>query len=204
MELYKIAVDEYRFNVQLGWNRQQYYLVFNSALTGLGATLLGQNGMLKQLFAALVFVIAIFACFFGRGAITKAHGYYRKSVYKKTLIEDQLGLLQKLPQYTYAGANLSIATTSGMQSTTQILQDTEQWLNRPERQDSLVRYFRIFLLILAIINGLGVIAALWLWYQGTEKQADNSSAYYSLSAGLFQAAYIIVAELDFKEIRAWI
>jgi len=89
-----------------------------------------------------------------------------------------------------------------MQSTTQILQDTEQWLNRPERQDSLVRYFRIFLLILAIINGLGVIAALWLWYQGTEKPADNSSAYYSLPAGLFQAAYIIVAELDFKEIRA--
>ena len=83
MELYKIAVDEYRFNVQLGWNRQQYYLVFNSALTGLGATLLGQNGMLKQLFAAFIFVIAIFACFVGRAAITKAHGYYQNPFTKR-------------------------------------------------------------------------------------------------------------------------
>jgi len=154
----------------MGWNRQQYYLAFNSALTGLGATLLGQSGTIKQLFAGLVFAVAIFACLFGRAAITKAHDYYRKAAYKKTLIEDQLGLLQKLPQYTYAGANLSIATTSGMHSTTQILQDTENWLKRPERQGSLVWYFRVFLLILAFINAFGVVAAAWLWYQGPAKQ----------------------------------
>src|SRR5437016_1861196 len=102
----------------MGWNRQQYYLVLNTALSGLAATLLGQSGAIKQVFAALVFSVEVVACLLGRSANTKSHEYYRKSAYKKTLIEDQLGLLKKLPEYDYAAANLSIATTAGMHSTT--------------------------------------------------------------------------------------
>jgi len=91
----------------LGWNRQQYYLVFNSALTGLAATLLSQGSTVKQILAMLVFIAGIPACLLGRAAITKGHEYYRRSIYKKTLIEEELGLTKQLVGYTYAGANLT-------------------------------------------------------------------------------------------------
>src|SRR5204862_6489215 len=118
--------------------------VFNSALTGFGVTLLGQQGNAKYLLAIAVFVLAFFACLMGRSAITKAHEYYRNAAYKKTLIEELLGLLQRVPEYAYSGANLGVATTAGMHSATQILKDTEAWLARPERRGSIVWYFRAF------------------------------------------------------------
>jgi hypothetical protein len=173
-QLYKIAVDEYRFNVQMGWNRQQYYLIFNTAITGLGATLLDQGGTIKQIFAGLVFLLGIFACIFGRYAIRKSHQYYRRAAYKKTLIEDQLGLLNHLPQYPYAGANLSIATTSGMHSTTQMLTDTEKWLERPDRPGSIVWFFRAFLVVVALGNLAGVFVAGYLALH-PPPQASNPS-----------------------------
>jgi TM2 domain-containing membrane protein YozV len=178
-DLYKIAIEEYRFNVQMGWNRQQYYLVFNKAIPGLAATLLGQGGTIKQVFAALVFFLGIFTCFFGRYAISKSHEYYRKALYKKTLFEDQLGLLTHLPQYPYPGANLSIATTSGMHSTTQMLTDTENWLKRPERTGSIVWCFRSFLLLVALVNFGGVIVSVYLALHSPTPAASNSSAYYT-------------------------
>ncbi len=149
----------------MGWNRQQYYLVFNSALTGLAATLLSQGSTVKQILAMLVFIAGIPACLLGRAAITKGHEYYRQSIYKKTLIEEELGLTKQLVGYTYAGANLIVATTSGMHSVTQILHDTEKWLARPERLNSIISYFRIFLLILLLINFAGAAVSVWLIYQ---------------------------------------
>ena len=162
LQLYKIAIDEYRFVVQMGWNRQQYYLVFNSALTGLASTLLGQRDTMKALFAMMVFGLGAFACFLGRAAITKAHEYYRNTAYKKTLIEDLLGLAHKLPEYKYSGANLTIATTAGMHSTSQILNDTLTWLQRPERRGNIVWYLRGFLLVLFLIDCAGAVIAAWV------------------------------------------
>jgi hypothetical protein len=140
----------------------QYYLVFNGAITGLAASLLNPTGEVRQAFAALVFLIGILACLLGRAAIRTSHQYYRDAAYKKTLIEDQLGLLKNLPGYKYEKANLSIATTAGMKESDKILHHTERWLSRKtHRPGSIVRYFRSFLLALAIINGVGILAATW-------------------------------------------
>jgi len=37
---YKVAVDEYRFEVKLGWDRAMYYMVFNTAIISVGTGLL--------------------------------------------------------------------------------------------------------------------------------------------------------------------
>src|SRR4051794_27054743 len=46
MDLYKIAVDEYRFQVKLNADRSRDYLVLNSAVIAAGVTLLGQKAYL--------------------------------------------------------------------------------------------------------------------------------------------------------------
>jgi hypothetical protein len=53
MELYKIAVEEYRFQVTLNAARSRDYLVLNSAIIAAGVTLLGQK---SNLLAGAVFV----------------------------------------------------------------------------------------------------------------------------------------------------
>lgn len=39
LRLYEIAVEEYRFQVRLNWNRAQYLLGFNTAVIAVGAGL---------------------------------------------------------------------------------------------------------------------------------------------------------------------
>lgn len=139
----------------------QYYLVFNGAITGLAASLLNPPGTSRQIFSALIFLIGIPACLIGRLAIAKTHEYYRYTIYRKTLIEEQLGLLRNLEQHRHPAANLSVATTAGMRDTHEILQNTDAWLARKHRRWSVVWCFRLLLLALAVVNGMGVIVASW-------------------------------------------
>ena len=40
LDLYKVAVEEYRFQVQLNWDRTKYLLGFNTAIIGVGTGLI--------------------------------------------------------------------------------------------------------------------------------------------------------------------
>jgi hypothetical protein len=40
LELYKVVIDEYRFQLRLNWDRTQYYFVFNTAMVTAAATVL--------------------------------------------------------------------------------------------------------------------------------------------------------------------
>ena len=55
--------------------------------------------------------------------IAKGHTYYRRAVYKKTLIEHLLGRFQAVGEYPHASANLALATTEGMLVAQAILTD---------------------------------------------------------------------------------
>ncbi len=39
VDLYKVAVEEYRFQVDLNWKRTQYFLALNVAILGVGTGL---------------------------------------------------------------------------------------------------------------------------------------------------------------------
>lgn len=107
MDLYRISVDEYRFQVNLNWNRTQYYIVLNLGILGLATGLFKVNGgdeapviTYGLYFAgALCCVLALFA-----GQVQRA--YYRQTKDHKARLESLLGL----------GA-LAIRTTPGMGGT---------------------------------------------------------------------------------------
>ena len=40
LELYRVVIDEYRFQVRLNWDRTQYFFVLNTAVTTAAGTLL--------------------------------------------------------------------------------------------------------------------------------------------------------------------
>lgn len=72
LDLYKIAVDEYRFQAQFNWSRIQYWLAFNTAILAAGVAL-----MASTRFSAAVFLIGALAAGLSIRAAHVAHGYYR-------------------------------------------------------------------------------------------------------------------------------
>jgi len=97
LKLYAIAVDEYRFEVRLNSDRTRDYLVINLGLLTLTSGLLRlENGRAATAFLMLVFAAAGATSFLCAKAVRKGHVYYRRTILKKTLIENRLGLLRQL------------------------------------------------------------------------------------------------------------
>src|SRR5882724_11496221 len=92
LNLYKIALEEYRFQVRLNWDRTTYHLTLSSGLIAIAAGLLKFGGTSPvNLTVAGVFFIGMCVSVIGIKTILKGHEYYRHTIVKKTLLEDQLG-----------------------------------------------------------------------------------------------------------------
>jgi hypothetical protein len=101
LDLYRIVIDEYRFQVRLNWDRTQYSFVLNTALTTLGFTVMATLKQGGSWIALWIFAIAAVAAWLGRTVVKTGHSYYRRIVYRKTMIEDLLGRLTPLPAYRW-------------------------------------------------------------------------------------------------------
>lgn len=74
-DLYKVAVDEYRFQVTLNWQRTQYYLALNAAFLAAGIGLLQAVKASLNVLVALVFFSGLAACILSILAGEVQHSY---------------------------------------------------------------------------------------------------------------------------------
>ena len=148
----------------MGWDRTMYYLIFNSAIISVGTGLLkSDNPPLAYAFVAGLFALGFCTSLIAYSAIRKGHEYYRKTIVKKTLLEDLLGLTGHLTEYPIRH-NLSVGTTAGQTEHLRILHDTDRWLSRRPRQGSMTFYFRMLFTLITLIDGAGCSTAVWLWF----------------------------------------
>jgi hypothetical protein len=89
LELYRIAVEEYRFQVKLNADRSRDYVVVNSAIIAAGVALLGQARL--PLSAGGVFTIGLFVAVLSVMGTHTQHGYYRDTRNRQTQLANQLG-----------------------------------------------------------------------------------------------------------------
>ena len=170
-ELYKIAIDEYRFEVKLGWDRAMYYLIFNSAILSVATGLLKlENAPVVYGFICAIYLLGIGTSLMGAQAVTKSHEYYRRTVVKKTVIEDMLGLTT--PRNAYAGHTLTIGTTPGQGEMIKILEDRETWVVRPLRAFSIMYWIRGLLILLTIMNACGFAVAGYMFLRPQTKPLE--------------------------------
>jgi hypothetical protein len=92
LQLYKIAIEEYRFQVQLNWQRSQYYLILNAALIAAGGSLLGIQGDRGRPLAFILFLMGLVTVVVSLLATTTQHTYYRAAREKLKRVEERLGL----------------------------------------------------------------------------------------------------------------
>jgi hypothetical protein len=151
LDLYKLLIEEYRFQVKLNSDRTQIYLVLNAAIITAATGLLKVGGADTRTLVFLIFVLGIFVARVAGQAVEQGHHYYRSVVYKKTLVENLLGRRKQIDGYDYNGATLAIETTLGMSSDREILDDSAAWLSRPIRKNTitggLILVFRIVALV---------------------------------------------------------
>jgi hypothetical protein len=161
--LYKIALDEYRFQVRLNWDRTTYHLTLSSGLITIAAGLLklGTPSPVNLAVAAMFF-IGMCVSAIGIKTILKGHTYYRHTIIKKTILEDQLGLTKPLEGYA-AKPTLAVGTTIGQNEHLQILNNTQAWLKRGHRFSSITPWIVAILVLFVIANGAGVAWSLWLY-----------------------------------------
>jgi hypothetical protein len=162
LDLYRIALDEYRFEVRLGWDRTMYFLVLNSAIITVATGLLKLDNIpVVDGFVAVIFLFGFGTSVTGSFAISKSHEYYRRTVVQKTRLEDLLGLTSP-PEGSFSAATLSIGTTTGQRDHAEILADPEKWVKRRHRRTSITFMLKVILLGLAVVDLIGAFAAVMM------------------------------------------
>jgi len=80
LEIYKIAVEEYRFQVRFNWNRTQYLFALDAAILAVGANLIapGEDARPGLLIAA-VFVVGALVAVHAIIVTANQHDYYRSA-----------------------------------------------------------------------------------------------------------------------------
>lgn len=163
LDLYKVAVEEYRFEVRLNWDRTAYYLTLNSGLITIAAGLLKIGGApIVNFVVAGVFSIGLLSSFIGIRNVLKGHEYYRRTVVKKTLLAEQIGLNKPVEGHP-TGLTLAVGTTVGQNEHLQILNDTDKWLKRPPRLGGVTAGIIGILSLFCIANVLGIVLSVWLY-----------------------------------------
>ena len=110
--MYKVSVEEYRFQVQLNWDRAKYLLGFNTAVIGAGTGLVKLAGKAADILLVGLFAVGLAAAVLSMAAVYLQHGYYRST--RDRMLE--IGKLLNIQ-------SLAIATTPGARGerTTRIL-----------------------------------------------------------------------------------
>ena len=91
LELYKVAVDEYRFQMNLNWERSKFYVLLNSALITATCGLLRLPSFkFAEFLTAPLFILGFLAAFLGYKTLIKGIEYIRRVVFNKAEFEYKL------------------------------------------------------------------------------------------------------------------
>lgn len=139
LQLYKIAIDEYRFQVNLNWQRSQYYFVLNAALIAAGGSLAGQADGGRPVAAAL-FLVGFFAAVLAVLVTYTQHSYYRSARENLKDLERRLGLTE-----------LGIRTTPSLGS-------------QRKRLGTVTTFNYVMFSLLGLIDLFGIGYAIYRWF----------------------------------------
>ena len=119
----------------------KFCLGLNIALLAAVATLLRIDSE-SWLPLALVSFVGILALSLGTSTIDEGHRYYQRTVWKKTFIEELMGLSESIRTHQGQPGTLAIATTKSQEDTNYILNDRDAWLARTDGQGACRQYCR--------------------------------------------------------------
>lgn len=163
LKVYDAAINEYRFNVNLSWDRTKFFLLLNSGLiaAGVGLIKIAEDSLPASFFLVFFFLVSILIAVSGLETVSVGKRYYRRANHIKTLVERELGLLDPIPGLP-SQTTLSIAVTDGQRDHNAILSNDESTRAQTESRvgsGSVVWHVRTIFWMMIAIEILGAIFA---------------------------------------------
>jgi hypothetical protein len=164
---YELVLQEYRFQIQLNWDRAKHFLVFNTAIVA-AAVALYKTGTtpIAKLGVAALMLLAVANSLVGRNAVGQGHEIYRRIRSLKSKLERLLNL-----------GDLAIQSTAGMKREHDVAPE-----GTPEtgssRLTSITSQVRGLLLLICLFSGAGAIYAVYdaIWGARTASKDPTTSA----------------------------
>lgn len=151
LKVYDSAVAEYRFNVQLAWDRNKFFLTLISAIiaAGVGFIKVASESKAASVFLFFLFGVSIAITMYAIEALSTGKKYIREANYKKMLIERELGLLNIIPNFSSLRSNFSIAVTGGQRNygSMMLSEDVTKRISSKSIADNLTKIFAGMVLI---------------------------------------------------------
>lgn len=91
-ELYKLALEDYHFQVQLNWGRSQYFLVLNLTVIGIASGIVQFSGGPANVLVGLFYVAGAALSIFSIAALQLQRRFYISAREQKKRFEEELGL----------------------------------------------------------------------------------------------------------------
>lgn len=159
LKVYDAAIAEYRFNVQLNWDRVKFYL--GLAVSGIAAgiavfRIYPNNYVASLLLTAYFFTLAAVTTF-GSQTIAKGKEYSRQAILTKTLVERELRLYQELEGLNDPDLHLGIAVTPGQRNYLGVIFNRKSRLEKKPDKGSILektQWVFISLIIIQILFGI--------------------------------------------------
>lgn len=151
---YELVLQEYRFQVQLNWDRAKHFLIFNTAILAAAVALYksGSTPVAKLGIGALMTLSALNS-FMGRHAVAEGHRFYREIRDLKAKLEDKLRLDE-----------FAIASTPGMKR-----RRGEAAEGTPKSDMGRVRTINFQLqALLVIIGAVSMAGMVYAFYEATQ------------------------------------
>jgi len=136
LDLYRVAVDEYRFQATFNWSHAQYWMVFNSGILIAGTALL--TAAEHSTYPVVVFAVGAVASVLSMRAVQVAHSRYYRAA---------RGRVKRFDDLLHLPADLRFDTTAGFTGR-----------RRPRVNVAVVTY--LLLTVLAVADIAGAVAAL--------------------------------------------
>jgi hypothetical protein len=159
LELYKIAVDVDKYELDLGWKLVQFFSALNSGLLTIGFSLLGSDQLTANYYIVPIFAIGIVTSIVAILSRISYHEHSLRADYKRILIEHELGLYRRFEKEGYEEHALAIATTSNKNKDREVLKEPDKWLKKRLRKVGTVPFYHnVIFVAFTFANIVG------LWY----------------------------------------
>jgi len=136
IKLYELAVAEYRFQVQLNWDRSKYLLGFNATVIGAGTGLVQLGNRVTQLLLG-IFLVGLASAVLSAIAVSLQHSYYERTRDVMVAQGERLRLDER-----------AVATTPGA------LRRRTHWWHKLGRVQTILH---VLLAVCAAVDVLGIV-----------------------------------------------
>lgn len=176
-DLYKLALSDYHFQINLGWDRAKYFLGLNSLILGMAGGLLKllEGDRAARAATSLLFIAGVVVALLGWSVLRTTHRYYRMAAHKALLIAEKLGLIAPYPGMVISDGGapptgrseptkygtLDIGSIHDLEKKRNILADHKTWFHMPIGPSTVGSALRAVQLVFVVLH-LGGLVILWV------------------------------------------